>query len=939
MNKEMNAIIERETAGGQRLIRVCCFIVIGLSVLSLSGWMAGMTVLASLNPDYIPMAPSTALSLLLVSMSLLSYLPRSGGRSGSRIGLVMLPPVIIFCLYTVTLFFWDYAVDIETYLVRTPKTFGGVPSGHMSPLTSVLLLLSAAVLIVLHMTPATGRLPRQIAALLASIVVLASVVLVIGYFYGTPLLYGGAVIPVAVTTAVSLLLLGAGLIGAIGSDYFPLRPFVGTSARAMLLRTFLPVSFASIVLLELVEVRTPVFEKIDHAVWSGLTALVAVAVIGAVVSYIARKIGTTIDYAQEALRKESDRLEAASLAGRVALWEWDIRNGGLEWSGVVDEMLGYEPGGLPRTVKSWEQSIHPDDRARVVARLTEHLERNVPYDVEYRIIRRDGASAWWHDVGSARWDDDGRAYKMAGACADITERKHAEDAVKAVNSYNRSLIEASLDPLVTIDASGKVTDVNAATETVTGCSKKELVGTDFSDYFTDPEKAREGYQLVFRKGTVRDYPLEIRNRDGRVTPVLYNASVYRDEAGNVAGVFAAARDITERKQAEEVLRESEEQFRAFFDHSIDAMLITSPDGRVHRANAEACRTFGMTEEEICFSGREGVANPSDPRIRAAIEERARTGRFRGEVTLKRKDGTMFPAAISTSIFRDRFGDEKTSMIIRDITEQKRMQELMVQSERMEAVGNLAAGLAHEINNPLGIIVQAVQSIERRVSEKLPANREAAGELGVGLDQVRAYLDRRQIPEFIRSIHEASDRAVKIIQNMLQFSRRSTEEGKKPVAVELLVDRALELAATDYDLKKRYDFRNIRIVRDYEAGLPSVPVVEVEIEQVVLNILKNAAQAMKDNPPQREPEITLRLRREEKYAVIAVEDNGCGMDENVKSRVFEPFFTTKEPGVGTGLGLSVSYAIVTMNHKGTISVASSPGQGSCFTIRLPLEEGG
>jgi len=236
-----------------------------------------------------------------------------------------------------------------------------------------------------------------------------------------------------------------------------------------------------------------------------------------------RKIGSTIDYAQEALKKESSRLETASMAGQVALWEWDIRSGGIEWSGAVDAMLGYEPGGLPRTMKSWEQSIYPDDRDRVIACLTEHLERKAPYDVEYRVIRRDGSSAWWHDVGSAQWDGDGRAYKMAGACADITERKHAEETLKAANSYNRSLIEASLDPLATIDATGKITDVNAATESVTGYGKKELVGTDFSDYFTDPEKAREGYQLVFRKGTVRDYPLEIRHRDGRVTPVLYNA--------------------------------------------------------------------------------------------------------------------------------------------------------------------------------------------------------------------------------------------------------------------------------------------------------------------------------------------------------------------------------------------------------------------------------
>jgi PAS domain S-box-containing protein len=137
---------------------------------------------------------------------------------------------------------------------------------------------------------------------------------------------------------------------------------------------------------------------------------------------------------------------------------------------------------------------------------------------------------------------------------DITERKRAEELLRLANAYNRSLIEASLDPLVTIGPDGKITDVNAATEKVTGYSRDELIGKDFLDYFTEPEKARVGYQQVFREGFVRDYSLEIRHQDGHLTPVLYNASIYRDEAGRVIGVFAAARDITDRKRAEEEVR-------------------------------------------------------------------------------------------------------------------------------------------------------------------------------------------------------------------------------------------------------------------------------------------------------------------------------------------------------------------------------------------------
>jgi PAS domain S-box-containing protein len=152
---------------------------------------------------------------------------------------------------------------------------------------------------------------------------------------------------------------------------------------------------------------------------------------------------------------------------------------------------------------------------------------------------------------------------LADLAWDISERKRAETALQAASAYNRSLIEASLDPLVTISAEGKITDVNTATERVTGYSREELIGTDFADYFTDPEKARSGYEQVFRDGLVKDYELTIRHRDGWLTPVMYNASLYRDDSGKAVGIFAAARDISERKRAEEALIRSNEDLQQF----------------------------------------------------------------------------------------------------------------------------------------------------------------------------------------------------------------------------------------------------------------------------------------------------------------------------------------------------------------------------------------
>lgn len=275
--------------------------------------------------------------------------------------------------------------------------------------------------------------------------------------------------------------------------------------------------------------------------------------------------------------------------------------------------------------------------------------------------------------------------------------------------------------------------------------------------------------------------------------------------------------------------------------------------------------------------------------------------------------------------------------IDDITEHVRIEEIMAQTEKMIMVSGLAAGMAHEINNPLGAVMQHAQNIERRVSADIPANLKAAAEVGVDLDLVRAYLEKRGIFAFIGHIRSAGMRASEIISQMLYFNRR-TEPGVVNADVTTVLERVVGLAATDYDMKKKYAFRSIEVVREYAHEPICADIALQGMEQVLLNILKNAAQAIAVTALQRAPRIILRTSLSESMAVIEIEDNGPGMDEAVRLRVFEPFFSTKEVGVGTGLGLSVAYAIVTNGHRGTIEARSRPGEGSCFVIKLPCRGG-
>ena len=292
------------------------------------------------------------------------------------------------------------------------------------------------------------------------------------------------------------------------------------------------------------------------------------------------------------------------------------------------------------------------------------------------------------------------------------------------------------------------------------------------------------------------------------------------------------------------------------------------------------------------------------------------------------DVTIYPLATDSV--------EGAVIRIDDVTEQVRLQETLIQSEKMLTVGGLAAGMAHEINNPLAGVMQNTQVMRSRLRDDMPKNREVAEQCGLSMPALACYLEQREILPMMDMVMASGQRAAKIVSNMLSFSRKS-DSGFLPEDLHLLLEETLELAANDYDLKKRYDFRHIEIRRHFDPALPKVACDKGKIQQVVLNLLKNGAQAMAgDNASGRAPRFELRTRHDDKWAWIEIEDNGPGIAPEVRKRIFEPFYTTKEVGFGTGLGLSVSYFIMQQNHGGSLEVRSEPGQGACFIIKLPLK---
>ena len=280
------------------------------------------------------------------------------------------------------------------------------------------------------------------------------------------------------------------------------------------------------------------------------------------------------------------------------------------------------------------------------------------------------------------------------------------------------------------------------------------------------------------------------------------------------------------------------------------------------------------------------------------------------------------------------------IVWQDRTEERRLESSLLQAGKLAAIGQLAAGVAHEINNPLGAIVQNAQNIERRLNPALKRNRELATSLGLNLELMQQYLAARDVPKFLSNISESGLRASRIVTNMLQFSRDS-DRLLQPYPIGQLLDQAINIALNDFNLKSGYRKQHLFVDQDFRSPEVEVPCVMTELEQVLLNLMKNAAQAIRERFDTLndidEGIIQIRQYVQDDHCVIEVADNGIGMDEPTRKRIFEPFFTTKDVGVGTGLGLSVSFFIITTHHHGRLQVESTVGQGARFILSLPLTD--
>jgi PAS domain S-box-containing protein len=394
---------------------------------------------------------------------------------------------------------------------------------------------------------------------------------------------------------------------------------------------------------------------------------------------------------------------------------------------------------------------------------------------------------------------------------------------------------------------------------------------------------------------------------------------------------AVQQELAERRRAEETLR-----FTQFaIDRISDAAFWMGSDARFTYVNDAACRTLGYSRQELLTMTVHDINPDLPPEVWPdqwrEIRER---GSFAFESRHRARDGRVFPVEVTVN-FMEFEGDEYNCAFARDITDRRQMEEMMLQSAKMASVGRLAAGVAHEINNPLGAMIQSAQMLQLIFDVNRSRTRERLQACGVGPEGLERYLEERGLAEYLVGIRDAGARAAKIVSDLLSFSHKTSHE-VAPHNLNQLVGRTLDLAAADYDLGKKYDFRNIEIVRELALDLPSVICDGQQIQQVMLNLVHNATQAMAG--VQREgyrPRLTVRTISQGGWVRLEVEDNGPGIPDGVRNRLFEPFFTTKEVGQGTGLGLWLCWSIIVERHKGQAWAERGTQGGTRLVVALPL----
>ena len=620
----------------------------------------------------------------------------------------------------------------------------------------------------------------------------------------------------------------------------------------------------------------------------------------------------------EALQQSEERLRLATQTGKLGIWDWDIVANRVSWSQSLYAIHGVSPDRFDATVDAFAALVHPDDRERVSRAIQKAIADDAPYELEFRILRPDGKIVWVF-TNATVMRLGGRAVRMIGATMDITERKNGEVALRQSERVYRGIGDSIPYGIWIGDDAGRNVYTSEAFLKLVGLTQEQCAdfGWTAALHPDDAAETLASWQECARTGAALEREHRFKGVDGQWHPVLARGVPIKDEAGNVTAWVGINLDIGNRVRTRALARQQAEML----EQTHDAIFQFELYGGIVYWTRGAEKLYGFSRDEVlgrvvaellrtdCVGGIQAV--------KAALE---RDGHWSGELTHTTRDGREVIVESRMLLWRQADGTPVVIEANHDITDRKQMEralreseqmlrvqareleQQLIASDRLVALGEVTASMAHELNNPLGIIIGFIEDM---LSGKKPSD-----------------------PDFraLRIIDEESQRCKKIIADLMEYARpRSAEMSSTDVPV--LIEKTLNLVENHLYKQK------IEAAKELAADLPKIHADSQQLAQVLVNLFLNAIDAM---PQGGRLKVVAKTVKESKQPiVIEVADSGHGIEGSELAKIFKPFYTAKKRR-GLGLGLPICERII-KNHGGRLEVDSVLNHGTTFRIYLPLRQ--
>ncbi len=947
---ELNEEQSRGEALPKRFTQLCAGAACGIALLALAGWLLDARFLAGQWGKSIPMAPSTALAVLLLGSGVFNYARWPAHRLNRRLALALAVLPAGLGLLVLGQFFTGFDPGLEWVLSRTNAHLGQIPLGRMSPLTGGALLLEGAALMLL-LQAARWRFADSTAALFALLGAAIGLVVSVGYAYSAPLLYGGAAIPVAFPTALAFVLLGAGE-GSLALPGVPeLRAWSGDSMRGVLLRAFLPSVLLLILFDGWLDSMNLTLPSASPAVWHSLEGILACVLILGITAWTAGRTGNAIERAKEALRESEERFRQLFSHAGEGIGSVDDGERFQFANPAAETIFGVPAGGL--VGRSLIEFLGPEESRRLLAESANRRGgREGCYELE--ILRPDGATRQILVTAVPDITAEGRFTGALGVFRDITERKRTEEALRESEARFDQLAEQSRTITWEVDAQGLYTHISHVAETVWSYRPDELVGR-LHFYDLHPEEGREAFKAGALEVFERKEPFEglvnaVVTKDSRLVWVSTNGIPLLNADGTLRGYHGSDTDITERKRMEEELRAKEH----FLSESQSVAHIGSwswdlaAGASVLHWSPETYRLHGVSPDAFVPSG-ETLPSLIHPDDRAAMQEwlgaclageappelefRARLPgggiryiQARGSLVRDAENKPIRMTGIALDITGRKQAEERIQKYLSDLEEARETQErnsadlarlvqqLAVARDRAEAAtrskSDFLSSMSHEIRTPMNGVI---------------------GMTGL-------LLDTRLTPEqkgYAETVRDSGEALLGIINDILDFSK--IEAGKLDLEI-IPFDLASALEDVVGLLAVKAHEKKLELLLRYAPDAPREFLgAPGRIRQVVLNLVSNAIKFTERGQVLIEAG-SLPISEGLASIRIAVRDTGIGIPADRQGMLFQKFqqvdsSTTRKSG-GTGLGLAISRQLVEL-MGGTLSLTSQGGKGSTFSIEMPL----